>query len=240
MVKLYTELADWWPLISPLKNYARDAAYYEKVMLKAGLAPSPSFLELGSGGGSNAYYLKKMFARVTLSDLSPDMLSSSLALNPECEHIPGDMRTLRLDRTFDVVFVQDAIGYMLTEADLSLALETIFTHTKAGGFALIVPDRVRETFKPSTDHGGSDGGDRSVRYLEWVYAADPNTTQYVMEFVFMLREGSQPTKIVHERHLFGLFSRGVWLDLLGKTGFQPEIVKNKRGLEVFMARKLAE
>jgi hypothetical protein len=37
------------------------------------------------------------------------MLEVSRRLNPDCEHPPGDIRSVRLGRTFDVVFVHDAI-----------------------------------------------------------------------------------------------------------------------------------
>ena len=36
---------------------------------------------------------------MTLVDLSEEMLAVSRELNPECEHLQGDMRTLRLGRT---------------------------------------------------------------------------------------------------------------------------------------------
>ena len=64
------------------------------------------------------------------------------------------MRTVRLGRQFDAVFVQDTICYMASEADLGPALETAFLHTRPGGAALFAPDHVRETFRPSTDQGG--------------------------------------------------------------------------------------
>ncbi len=72
------------------------------------------------------------------------------------------MRTVRLGRQFDAVFVQDTICYMASEADLGPALETAFLHTRPGGAALFAPDHVRETFRPSTDQGGVDqaGSDR--------------------------------------------------------------------------------
>src|SRR3972149_1508073 len=57
-------------------------------------------LELGSGGGNNASHMKAHF-KLTLVDRSPAMLAVSRALNPECEHLEGDMRTLRLGRGFD-------------------------------------------------------------------------------------------------------------------------------------------
>jgi hypothetical protein len=40
------------------------------------------------------------------------MLEISKSLNPDCEHIVSDMRALRLNRQFDVVFVHDAVEYM--------------------------------------------------------------------------------------------------------------------------------
>lgn len=237
MPKLYSVLATWWPLLSPPEDYADEAAFFIQVLAEAGLPPSPSLLELGCGGGCNAFYLKKIFAQVTLTDLSPEMLAVSRALNPECEHLTGDMRAVRLDRVFDVVFVHDAIDYMTSLQDLGQALETAFVHCKAGGQALFVPDHVRETFQPSTDHGGKDGHSRGLRYLEWVYDPDENDTHYVTEFVYLLREGNQPVRVEHEQHMCGLFPRAEWLRLLREVGFQPEIIRDPYARELFLAHK---
>src|ERR1700690_460268 len=98
MQKLYSELASWWPLLSSPKEYADEAAFFRRMFVDAGLPPLPSLLELGCGGGNNALHLKALFSHVTLTDLSPDMLAVSSTLNPDCEHVPGDMRTLRLGR----------------------------------------------------------------------------------------------------------------------------------------------
>ena len=45
--------------------------------------------------------------------MAPEMLVVSRAINPDCEHIEGDMRRLRLDRAFDAV----AMGNVLLEAE---------------------------------------------------------------------------------------------------------------------------
>ena len=235
MLKLYSELAAWWPLLSPPEDYADEAAFFEQVLSHAGLPPSPSLLELGCGGGSNAFYLKKTFAHVTLTDISPQMLAISRALNPECEHIGGDIRTLQLGRTYDVVFIHDAIEYMTTPQDLGQAIETAFIHCKPGGLALFIPDHVRETFQPSTDHDGRDGNGRALRYLEWSYDPDDNDTMYTVEYVFLLREGNGPARVEHEQHLCGLFPRAEWLRLLQKVGFQPDIVHDNYERDIFVA-----
>ena len=237
MPKLYSELAAWWPLLSPVTDYTEEAAYFQQMMSDAGLPPAPSLLELGSGGGSNAFHLKHHFPEMTLTDISPQMLMISSMLNPECEHVQSDMRTLRLDRMFEVVFIHDAIDYMLTLEELHQALETAAVHCKPGGIALFVPDYVRETFEPSTDHGGTDGDNRSLRYLEWTYDPDESDSTYITEFVYILRNGCQETRVEHDQHICGLFSRVDWLRLLNEAGFQPEVIRDPFARELFLARK---
>jgi SAM-dependent methyltransferase len=236
-MKLYTELAHWWPLLSAYADYADEAEFFRQVLVSAGLPPSPALLELGCGGGNNAFYLKRTFPHMTLTDLSPGMLAVSGALNPDCEHIQGDMRTLRLGREFDAVFVHDAIDYMTTSADLRQALETAYIHCRAGGVALFVPDHVRETFEPSTDHGGEDGEGRALRYLEWTYDPDENDTTCVTEFAYLLREGQHTTCLEHDVHICGLFPRAEWLRHLHDLGFQAEVVRDNYERDLFVARK---
>src|SRR6266700_2964289 len=116
-MKLYAELAPWFHLLTAPEDYADEAAVYVRLMRESATRPIASVLELGSGGGNNASHYKEQFETTTLTDLSPAMLELSRTINPELDHIQGDMRTLRLDRTFDGVLVHDAISYMTTESD---------------------------------------------------------------------------------------------------------------------------
>ena len=130
-MRLYGDLAPWFHLLTSPADYDVEAARYERIMLEA-VPDARTLLELGSGGGNNASHLRGRFT-CTLSDLSPQMLTLSRALNPECEHVLGDMRTLRLGRTFDLVFVHDAVMYLAIEDDLRSCMETAFAHTRPGG-----------------------------------------------------------------------------------------------------------
>jgi len=237
MRKFYHELAKWWPLISAPQEYGEEVAFFLPLFVEITDHPPATLLELGSGGGNNALYMKAAFSSVTLTDLSAQMLEVSRQLNPDCEHLQGDMRTLRLERTFDAVFVHDAISYMATLDDLKQAIETAFVHCKPGGMALFVPDEVSETFEPSTDHGGSDGDGRSIRYLEWTYHPDETDTTIVTDYVFLLREGEQPVRVEHDQHITGLFSREQWLSILNDTGFRASCVIDPFDRHVFVARK---
>jgi SAM-dependent methyltransferase len=237
--KLYNELASWFHLLSSPPDYAEEAEFARKTIVEAAAAAPATVLELGSGGGNNASHLKAHF-KMTLSDASPQMIELSRALNPDCEHIPGDMRTMRLGRVFDAVFIHDAIMYMTTENDLRLALETASLHCRRGGALLVMPDVIKETFVSLTTHGGHDGpaGDpRAIRYIEWTFDPDSSDTTYTVDFVYMLREGRQPVRVVHDAHLFGIFPRETWLSLLGSCGFESRVVADSWGREVFVGKK---
>lgn len=220
---LYRELASWWPLLSSPEEYSEEAAFYREALVSACGPPCATLLELGSGGGNNASHLKARF-QMTLVDLSEAMLAVSRSLNPECEHHRGDMRTVRLNRFFDCVFVHDAVVYMTSRADLLAAIRTAFEHCRPGGAALFAPDHVRENFRPRTDHGGNDGGGRGLRYLEWKWDPDPEDTTYVVDYAYLLREVDGTVRVEADRHIEGLFARAEWLAMLRETGFEAEAV----------------
>jgi hypothetical protein len=221
-VRLYGDLAPWFHLLTAPEDYAAEAERY-RGLIRGAVRDAATLLELGSGGGNNASHLKRHFT-CTLSDVSPQMLTLSRGLNPECEHVLGDMRTLRLGRTFDAVFVHDAIAYMTTESDLADCIGTAFAHTRPGGVALFVPDFTRETFAPGTSHGGHDGADgRSLRYLEWSVDPEPSDTTYDVDYAVVVREPGQASRVVHDHHLEGLFPEHTWLYHLEQAGFAPSL-----------------
>ena len=179
--RFYGELATWWPLISPEEEYAEEAAEIARL-----LGSAREVLELGSGGGSNAFHLKARFA-LTLVDLSEEMLAVSRASTRSasiCRATCGrcgsdrDVRRRarpRRDRLHD------------HRGRLRAAFETAFAHCRPGGLALFIPDEIAETFEPGADHGGT--GD--VRYLEWSWDPDPDDTWTQTEYVFLLREAGR-------------------------------------------------
>jgi hypothetical protein len=223
-------------------EYAEEAAFYQRMLLGACDKPCRTLLELGSGGGNNASHLKARFEMV-LVDRSAGMLEVSLALNPQLEHHQADMRTVRLGREFDAVFVHDAVAYMTTEADLRLAIETAYVHCRPGGAALFAPDHLAETFRPSTDHGGHDGDGRGLRYLEWTWDPDPADGSYTVDYAYLLREQDGSVRVEWDRHVEGLFARADWLRLLSNAGFEPTPVPFDHSelepgeYEVFVCRK---
>src|SRR5215471_10069744 len=105
--KLYGELASWFHLLSSPGDYAEEADFAHSLLAEPARTIPATLLELGSGGGNNASHMKAHF-KMTLVDISDGMLDLSRSLNPECEHIQGDMKSLRLGRVFEAVFIHDS------------------------------------------------------------------------------------------------------------------------------------
>ena len=234
MTHFYDDLAEWWPLFSPPEHYDEEAAD-----LLERLEPVPggsTMLELGSGGGSLASHLGSQFS-LTLTDRSPGMLDVNRKVNPNAEHHVADMRTLRLGRQFDVVLVHDAIMYAITPADVKATLQTAAIHCRCGGRVVVLPDYVRETFTPGTDEGGEDASDgRGLRYLEWRWDPDSNDDTYIVDYAFLLRDAAGEVRVVHDRHVEGLFPRASWLGWFREVGLSTTSSLDRWGRDVFLAR----
>lgn len=59
------------------------------------------------------------------------------------------------------------------------------------------------------------------QFLEWRWAPEAKDEVYVTDMADLLRDERGIVEVVHDRHLMGLFSRAVWLDLIAEAGFKP-------------------
>ena len=234
--RFYDDFAEWWQLFSPPEEYVDEAADLLERLGRPSPAEAKTLLELGSGGGSLATHLRPYFT-LTLTDRSPGMLAVSRRVNPDCEHLLADMRTLRLGRQFDLVLVHDAIMYATEPADVRATLATAAAHCRPDGLVAVLPDVVRETFAPGTDEGGHDASDgRGLRYLEWSWDPDPTDHTYVVDYAFLLRDATGVVQVLHDRHVEGLFPRSSWLGWFEEAGLTVESSIDRWNREVFIAR----
>ena len=232
---MYGALAGWFGLLTPPAGYAEDAEEVLRLLQEHARVPVETALELGSGGGHLASHLTGRL-QLTLTDPAPDMLAASRELNRGVEHVHGDMRTLRLGRAFDAVITRDAIVYMTTEVDLRAALETAWVHLRPGGAAIFQPDWVLDDYRPHTESGGSDEGQRGLRYLEWDRGVEPDGHTVKADYVIATRDGHD-VNVYHDVHTQGIFPRATWLELLADIGFEPHRVVGEAGLDNFIGVK---
>lgn len=211
----YNELAwteDWLADPSGLEG---EAGHYVSV-IKAHSSSAPgTMLHLGSGAGGMDRVFKRHFT-VTGVDLSPGMLARARAAHPDIEYIEGDMRSLRLGRTFDVVAIPDSIDYMASLDDLNKAIRTATQHLKPGGILLVV-GKTAETFRNNNFAytGEKEGIHVTVLENNHVDPHRPNTYEAIL--VYLIRRNGELT-IHTDCHILGLFPQACWDEVFRDNG----------------------
>ena len=83
---------------------------------------------------------------------------------------------------------------------------------------------------------------RALRGIEWAWDPDPADSTYQVEYSFLLREGGR-VEAVHDRHVEGLFARSEWRDILGRAGYEVEViagpVEGDLAVQAFLCRRVA-
>lgn len=221
--RLYSDLAHLWPLMSPPEDYA-DEAELVRGVLQEHLAVSPgvrqSILELGAGGGHTLHHLSNSYD-CTAVDLSEPMLDNCRQLNPQVRCVAGDMRSVRLDQTFDAVLIHDAIDYMTSEADVCKALQTAAAHLEPGGVLIVAPTYTLETFSDhETEHDFNADGEIELTYFSYAHDPDPNDSTFELILVYLIRDAqTRQVQVIEDRHVCGLFGADHWQGMIRDAGF---------------------
>ncbi|MBP6960409.1 MAG: class I SAM-dependent methyltransferase [Thermotogae bacterium] len=221
--RLYSDLSWIWPLWGDLeKEYGVYCERVSRIFEETARIPIKTVLDIGCGGGKNLYHLKKRYA-VTGLDMSPQMLSLANDLNPACETILGDMRSFSLNRSFDAVLIDDAVSYMIDQAELGMVFDCAYKHLNPGGVMAVTPDRTRENFvqnETTTTLGEKTiKGDRfEIVFVENTYDADEADSVYEDIMVFFIRKNGKLT-IETDRHRLGIFFFADWRRCIQETGF---------------------
>ena len=219
--RLYYDLAYLWPILDPPEDFIEEAGFWKAVLSKKLGAGRHAILELGVGGGHLLSHLASEF-EATAVDISPQMISLSRKLNPQVEHIVGDMRSVRIGRRYKAVLIHDAVSYLLSETDISDTLETAAAHLCNGGLLIMCPDWYRETFHGTYETDRISMKDGTSIFLEQrVSDVDPQDTLIETSFKLTFGENGD-NRTIEDIHITGLFSLETWLTLMDKMNFDAE------------------
>jgi SAM-dependent methyltransferase len=222
--RLYSDLAWLWPLWGdPDGEYAEWCVHVVEMIEKHARREVKTLLNLGCGGGKNAYNLKRHY-RVTGLDLSNDMLANARKLNPDIELVQGDMREFSLPERFDAILIDDAVAYMTSREDLGRLFRAAYRHLEPGGVMIVSPDGTKETFEQNethVTHAETRGKpeDVDVMFIENNYDPDPSDDTFDGLMIYLIREKGV-LRIVEDLHKLGLFAADVWTTLLREAGFE--------------------
>jgi SAM-dependent methyltransferase len=136
----FTHYSRYYNLLYQDKDYAGEAQYLHK-LIQTYKAGAKTILNLGCGTGNHDFELKKLGYSVTGIDTSPEMLTVARE-RLETQHVTcanlnftqGDIRTTRLNKTFDVVVsLFHVMSYQTTNNDLQAVFDTAKIHLESGG-----------------------------------------------------------------------------------------------------------
>lgn len=138
---VFDAYARYYDLLYRDKDYAGEAQFVHQKLQAHGV-PGPKLLELGAGTGRHGVELHRLGYEVTGVDLSENMIAQARSrvagLRGAAVAAPhfevGDIRTVRLARTFDaVISLFHVISYQVTLEDLRAAVETAAQHLRRDG-----------------------------------------------------------------------------------------------------------
>ena len=222
--RLYHDLSWIWPIISPPEDYIEESEFFCRIIKEESKIAVRSLFHMGCGGGRNDFTFKKHF-EVTGVDISEKMLELAKELNPESEYMLGDMRTLRLGRTFDCVAALDSINYMKNEEELGQLFRTAHEHLKPGGVFLTVVEESCERFKQNrTISSTHSRGKTQITFIENSFDPNPDDDHFEMTFIYLVRDKND-LEIHTDSHIWGLFKMDTWRRLLEATGFDVQELK---------------
>jgi SAM-dependent methyltransferase len=143
-MKVFNSYARYYDLIYRDKDYSREAEFVTG-LLKKWSPQAKTVLELGCGTGLHAMLLAEQNYAVHGVDMSAEMLERSWARR---SHLPewkqknlnfseGDVRTLKMNKTFDVVIsLFHVMSYQISNQDLLSSFQVAKAHLNPGGIFL--------------------------------------------------------------------------------------------------------
>jgi SAM-dependent methyltransferase len=210
--------AAWYDGFYGAKDYAAEAAAVMQLVDR--LVPhAATLLDVACGTGRHLEHFATRF-RCEGSDLDETMLAAARRRLPDVRFTPGDLVTLDLGRTFDVVTcLFSSIGYCRTVDRLGAAVAALARHVNPGGVLIVepwfTPERWDE-FGRVLVNVVEESDTKAVRVIATSRVADVAVLR--IHYV-----EARPGDIRHEdrREEFGLFTREQYVDAVAAAGMAP-------------------
>ncbi len=221
--QLYNSYQWVWDIIGTVEDYRKFAGYIADQIRKHERIRTRTLLHLGCGSGCIDHHLKDQF-NITGVDISEKMLESARKRNPECKYIPGDMRNVQTENSYDAVIIPESIDYMSSPEEINNTFSNAKRFLKQDGLLLVTvgydPDHFphnRTTVEQVDDKG------IELTFIENNYTTYPESNSFEATFVFLIRNQGKP-EIVTDVHTLGLFKKETWAAEMKRAGFTVSII----------------
>lgn len=197
-------------------------------LVEARAPDAQTLFEIACGTGLYLEQLGRRF-EVTGSDLSPEMLEVARRRVPDTPLHEGDMRTMDLGHTFDVVAcLGSSIAYLLTIEDLQAACRTFARHLADGGVVVVEPWLTADTW--IDDHVGMDSAEHNAVKVARMTRGRRDGNAVVVEMHHMVGVPGQPIDYFIEEHATRFFTVDQHLAAFAAAGLTAEYLPDEGGL----------
>jgi len=139
-MNVFADYSEYYDLLYRDKDYGSESDFVVRVIEKH-RPRTASILDLGCGTGNHDFLISQKGYEVCGVDLSSGMISraSKKRSAPQAAQLrisfnQGDIRTVRLGRTYDaVISLFHVMSYQTTDSDLQAAIATATQHMKKDG-----------------------------------------------------------------------------------------------------------
>ncbi|OKJ96470.1 hypothetical protein AMK34_21485 [Amycolatopsis sp. CB00013] len=202
-------------LYDALTRNSATAATCRRLIDQHGTVATGSLLDLGCGTARDLAQLATTHRCVGV-DLQPALIEHARQRYPDLELHIGDLRDLRLNRTFDVITcLGNTLAYLHHNNDIQAAFATFAAHAHPGALLIIVT-QIAPTTTTTPSHGRIDAAglhaDVTTEH-DW----NPRTQIATVHRTWRLDDGTTEHDLLQRRVLFPLE-----LDLYATlAGFMP-------------------
>jgi SAM-dependent methyltransferase len=222
--RLYAELSWLWPLWGEIEEYRAETEALGAVARRRAVGPVRTLLDVGCGGGKNLRHFRQGFEATGL-DRSEAMLARARELNPDTPLICADMRDFNLGRTFDAIYLNDALPHLTSRVDLARACACASRHLRPGGVLLAVAEFTQERFCQNATKvtaGRRHPALPEVIFIENLYDPDPSDETFEATILYLIRESGR-LRIERDDWLCGLFPFSAWTESLAACGLNVAV-----------------
>jgi ubiquinone/menaquinone biosynthesis C-methylase UbiE len=149
---MYRGLAKYYDAIYDWKDYRSESRRLETIARRYVGTGRTTWLDVACGTGRHLEFLRRRHP-ATGVDQSSEMLRLARRRLPGIRLVEGDMRTLRLNRRFDVVTcLFSAIGHLKTEEDVRRTFANFARHLNDRGVVIVEPWIEPSAYRPGGIH----------------------------------------------------------------------------------------
>ncbi|MEA2070160.1 MAG: class I SAM-dependent methyltransferase [Asgard group archaeon] len=221
---LYCTLAKYYDYIYAEKDYQKEVEALVEIIKEYKISRSNDLLDVACGTGSHIQFFQQEF-NCTGVDINPEMLEIAKQKVPAATFIESDMRTLNLEKKFDVIVcLFSSIGYIKTTEKLSQTIQSFSDHLKKSGIVIIEPWLTKEVYRVGSPHIlVYDGDDLKIARVNVSLLKEENISYF--DFHYLIAERDQEVKHFVDHHELALYPIELLLEFMKKATLKTDFFK---------------